>query len=978
MKGDLVTRLLLETQQFDQNLTKATQQVRGFTATGNGASSMLGGLGGMLGKVAGAVGVTMTAMEAFNKTIESSQTLTDAFGQICMQASTSVDYFFSCLANGDFSSFINGLNTVIQTAKDAYNAIDALSTFSIFDKAKRSQFNLRQSQITNVLRNPKSTEAQKAEARRQQDQLNKERQQWALRNSQTSMNAFKATFNNNLAKNGALGWFNTIIKGVTEKGLDYYNWSNKRFEELDKLRSAEYAKAARNGYRFGTIPWKYEDEWRARKALKETGDEDLQASFQYLAQAYDAQAEAINQETSGYRAYYKGLGGKGVKKATVGTPHQQQVEAKSALQQIVEEINEITKKRDYMLQLGVNTDQAKKDIDELKKQINNKQLDLLNIGVNLIANGASASQMQDYINVLKQQQQNSTDQSSYNYWQTYIELFGDYIKRLTGEFKNLIPALEKFSGSFSGGKEDLSSLDARLAEVRKFYDDLDRQILEETAKLKLPSDLTYQQMMNRKVVIYENENDPVYDQYLKQLNEEEAYKEKFGTYPYVGGNTELINQLQSRQKGYLDAINSLEAIRYNIKKNALDSSSIFNYRKSPVEILASELEWQQRELKKNSATLHTAIANPDKEGKSEPFALQMTIPPQNKEDIKRELENVANGNKSDYPLLNMLSVEQAKQGLAQLKEDALEISDITINLDFDKQSVDKLEEITKEIDSSLNEVERNQVLVEISKDIENYANSVSELRKDAVFEGINSIVSLTSAWKSLAETLGNSNADIFDKIAATIETIVSTFSKIDNFIETINNITSMVKKLSEAWDSHNSIFDSIFGSADQAVQMTTKTAAETAAHTANATAMGAETASMATLSAAQGATIATTTALYLAAKKAAAAQIFLAHSYIPFAGVGIASGMVATMEGVLASLAAFANGGIVGGNSYTGDKVLARLNSGEMVLNRTQQGNLFGLLSEGGNSSSNVVFTVRGRDLVGVLNNYNDKMSKIQ
>lgn len=42
-----------------------------------------------------------------------------------------------------------------------------------------------------------------------------------------------------------------------------------------------------------------------------------------------------------------------------------------------------------------------------------------------------------------------------------------------------------------------------------------------------------------------------------------------------------------------------------------------------------------------------------------------------------------------------------------------------------------------------------------------------------------------------------------------------------------------------------------------------------------------------------------------------------------------------------------AHGGIVGGNSYSGDKVVVGLNSGEMVLNKSQQTNLFNLLSSG-------------------------------
>jgi hypothetical protein len=42
---------------------------------------------------------------------------------------------------------------------------------------------------------------------------------------------------------------------------------------------------------------------------------------------------------------------------------------------------------------------------------------------------------------------------------------------------------------------------------------------------------------------------------------------------------------------------------------------------------------------------------------------------------------------------------------------------------------------------------------------------------------------------------------------------------------------------------------------------------------------------------------------------------------------------------------AFADGGMVGGSSFSGDKLFARVNSGEMILNQRQQGNLGNLIS---------------------------------
>lgn len=65
----------------------------------------------------------------------------------------------------------------------------------------------------------------------------------------------------------------------------------------------------------------------------------------------------------------------------------------------------------------------------------------------------------------------------------------------------------------------------------------------------------------------------------------------------------------------------------------------------------------------------------------------------------------------------------------------------------------------------------------------------------------------------------------------------------------------------------------------------------------------------------------------------------------------------------------FAEGGIVGGTSYTGDKLFAMVNSGEMILNKRQQKNLSNMLGNGGQ----VEFVISGDSLVGVLNNKHNK-----
>ena len=74
----------------------------------------------------------------------------------------------------------------------------------------------------------------------------------------------------------------------------------------------------------------------------------------------------------------------------------------------------------------------------------------------------------------------------------------------------------------------------------------------------------------------------------------------------------------------------------------------------------------------------------------------------------------------------------------------------------------------------------------------------------------------------------------------------------------------------------------------------------------------------------------------------------------------------------------FANGGIVGGSSFTGDRVTAQVNSGEMILNKTQQANLFKMANSGVGGGGQVEFHISGTELVGVLNNQTRKNKLIR
>ena len=93
----------------------------------------------------------------------------------------------------------------------------------------------------------------------------------------------------------------------------------------------------------------------------------------------------------------------------------------------------------------------------------------------------------------------------------------------------------------------------------------------------------------------------------------------------------------------------------------------------------------------------------------------------------------------------------------------------------------------------------------------------------------------------------------------------------------------------------------------------------------------------------------------------------------------IAAG-TAVMISTISQLQSFSQGGIFQGSKTVGDHNLARVNSGEMILTKTQQGNLFRILDNNtaglGGSVGVSSVRVKGSDLYLALSNYSKVQSK--
>ena len=108
----------------------------------------------------------------------------------------------------------------------------------------------------------------------------------------------------------------------------------------------------------------------------------------------------------------------------------------------------------------------------------------------------------------------------------------------------------------------------------------------------------------------------------------------------------------------------------------------------------------------------------------------------------------------------------------------------------------------------------------------------------------------------------------------------------------------------------------------------------------------------------------------------------LKGTFTPWDWIAAAISGTAVMFSTIAAIksatsGSYASGGIIPGNSYSGDNLTANVNSGELILNRAQQSNIAEQLEGGAAQGGTFGGVVRGADIYLSLSNYAKQSGKV-
>ena len=294
------------------------------------------------------------------------------------------------------------------------------------------------------------------------------------------------------------------------------------------------------------------------------------------------------------------------------------------------------------------------------------------------------------------------------------------------------------------------------------------------------------------------------------------------------------------------------------------------------------------------------------------------------EELKKRLETEKNLTEKGRAILNQLIIDKQTELDTQLKEKADALAEERINAEMQRiaeQEQTKLElrkAIAEENSTEMLELQLEELELQQQAELEN--TILNEEDKYLIVEKYEKLKQalVEETAKKNEEQATQMKAQLSSAMQSMAKNASSAFGQMSELLEGYGEENEKASKAAKA-------FALMQLATDQAISIS---------QTARATVEAVEAATQA------------------AAKTGPLAPVMIAVYIAEMVGLvlGAVAGQVASIKQAKGILSGekFESGGIVGGTSFSGDKVVAHVNSGEMILNREQQTRLFDMANYGG------------------------------
>lgn len=306
-----------------------------------------------------------------------------------------------------------------------------------------------------------------------------------------------------------------------------------------------------------------------------------------------------------------------------------------------------------------------------------------------------------------------------------------------------------------------------------------------------------------------------------------------------------------------------------------------------------------------------------------------------------------------------------EMAVGNVKFDTKTIEGIQLQMDFNDNLIKQLQHLQEAYEKA--GLQGEESYKKVADSIKNVEDEQSKLSKDAKKKskkstkekfdsGVQQYQTITEPLMGIDNVVGQ-----FESLQKAIEDGASAW---EVFIGVVQTVDSVLQTVSSTIEAVNTI-QQLLGTTTQATAaIQTEAAVQDSANTAIEVGN-----SQAKIAAKQGEAVANATS---------------SGSKMPFPAnlAAIAAGIAAVVA-AFAMVGSFADGGIIKGASTLGDYNIARVNGGEMILNGSQQGNLWNAIKNnrlGGGGNVAIVggdVKIKGSDLYVALKNYSKVQGKL-